>query len=287
MATTFTNQASLSYNGVTVLSNVASGVMEGILSISKAAAAQSYANGERITYVVTLINSGTADITGLTVTDDLGAYPFGTGTVQPLTYAGGSALYYINGVQQAAPVPSTADGLSFTNISVPAGGSTTLVYAADVNEYAPLDTGSLLTNTVTADSPDVTAVSAEEQLPVAAAAQLSMVKTISPVPVAENGEITYTVTVENTGNTAVTADDDAVISDTFSPALSGIAVTLDGSPLTPTTDYTYDETSAQFATVPGVLTVPAATYEQNPDTGAITVTPGTAELVITGSLISG
>lgn len=287
MATTFTNQASLSYNGVTVLSNVASGVMEGILSISKTAAAESYADGERITYVVTLINSGTADITGLTVTDDLGAYPFGTGTVQPLTYVTGSLLYYINGVLQTDPVTEKADGLTITGITVPAGGSTTLVYAADVNEYAQLDTGSVLTNTVTADNADVTAVSAEEQLPVADEAQLSMVKTISPVPVAENGEITYTVTVENRGNTAVTADDDAVISDTFSPALSSIAVTLDSAPLTPTTDYTYDEASAQFATMPGILTVPAATYEQDPDTGVVTVTPGTAELVITGTLISG
>lgn len=287
MATTFTNQATLSYNGVTVLSNVASGVMEGILSISKAAAAQSYASGERITYVVTLINSGTTDITGLTVTDDLGAYPFGTGTVQPLTYAAGSLLYYFNGVQQATPTVSTADGLSISGVAVPAGGSTTLVYAADVNEFAPLDTGSLLTNTATADSPDVTAVSAEEQLPVADTAQLSVVKTISPNPVNENGEVTYTITVENTGNTAVEAADNAVISDEFSPALGNIAVTLDGAPLTPTTDYTYDETAAQFATVPGVITVPAATYEQDTVTGAWTVTPGTATLVITGTLISG
>ena len=285
MATTFTNQASLSYNGGTVLSNVASGVMEELFTVSKAAAAESYGSGERIAYAVTIINNGTADATNLTVTDDLGAYDFDQSTVQPLTYVDGSVLYYINGVLQPTPSVSTSDGLSITGISVPAGGNATIIYAADVNEYAPLDTGSVLTNTVTADSTAKAAVSAQEQLPVSDEAQLSVIKSISPVPVTENGAVTYTIRVENSGNTAVTAADNAVISDEFTPALSGISVTLNGTALASPTDYTYDEATALFSTVAGVLTVPAATYEQDPATGAWIVTPGTAELVITGTLM--
>ena len=39
----------------------------------------------------------------------------------------------------------------------------------------------------------------------------------------------------------------------------------------------------QFATVPGVITVPAATYTQNAQ-GAWTVTPGTATLTVSGTI---
>ena len=44
------------------------------------------------------------------------------------------------------------------------------------------------------------------------------------------------------------------------------------------TGYTYDEATGQFATVPGVITVPAATFTQGAD-GAYTRTPGLATLV--------
>jgi len=53
--------------------------------------------------------------------------------------------------------------------------------------------------------------------------------------------------------------------------------------LTPGTDYTYDETTGAFATVPGVITVPAATFTQNPD-GTFNTTPGTSSLVVTGTV---
>lgn len=39
--------------------------------------------------------------TGITVTDNLGAYPFGGNTLVPLTYIAGTAKYYVNGVVQA------------------------------------------------------------------------------------------------------------------------------------------------------------------------------------------
>jgi hypothetical protein len=37
-------------------------------------------------------------------------------------------------------------------------------------------------------------------------------------------------------------------------------------------------------TVPGQITVPAATYTQDPITGAYTVNPGVATLVVTGTI---
>ena len=50
------------------------------------------------------------------------------------------------------------------------------------------------------------------------------------------------------------------------------------------TGYTYDEATGQFATVPGIITVPAATYTQDPVTGEYTTTPGLATLTVTGTI---
>lgn len=73
----FTNVATLSYGGNQVSSNVVTGEIREVLTVSKTAVPAAYAVGDTITYVIYLINSGTAALTGLTVTDDLGGYAFG------------------------------------------------------------------------------------------------------------------------------------------------------------------------------------------------------------------
>ena len=42
--------------------------------------------------------------------------------------------------------------------------------------------------------------------------------------------------------------------------------------------------TGQFATVPGVITVPAAAFTQNAATGAYAVTPGTVTLTVSGTV---
>ena len=284
MATTFTNQAELSYNGVRTLSNIAVGMLEGVLSVTKNAVDQDYSAGDALTYVVSIVNNSGAAVTALTVTDDLGAYPFGTGTVQPLDYVAGSIQYYSNGALQAAPAVSTASGLVISGITVPANGSVMLVYDAVVNAYAPLETDASITNTVTVDGAGVNAVTAEESVAAISGAQLSVVKSVSPIPVSENGELTYTFQLLNSGNTAVLADDGAIVSDTFSPLLSNISVALDSAALTAVTDYTYNPTTGEFATSNGVIAIPAATYTQDPATGEWSSTPGSATLTVTGTV---
>lgn len=284
MATIFTNQATLNYNGSTVRSNVAVGAIEGVLSVAKNALTDEYTVGDTITYVVSLINNSETTVTGLTVTDDLGAYIFNTGTVQPLTYVDGTVQYYLDGVLQADPAVTATNGLVINGISVPDGGNTVIVYSATVNEYAPLDTDSAVVNTVTVTGTGVCDATDAETVSAVNTALLSMVKSVTPVPVAENGELTYTFQLQNSGNTAVTDADNAVVSDTFDPILNNISVTLDGTPLTAGADYTYNETTGVFETLPGVLTIPAATFTQDATSGAWTVTPGSATLVVSGTV---
>ena len=48
--------------------------------------------------------------------------------------------------------------------------------------------------------------------------------------------------------------------------------------------YSYDETTGVFATTAGAITVPAATYTQNAQTGEWTIVPGTSTLVVSGTV---
>ncbi len=81
---TFTNRATLSYGGRTVDSNTVTGTFLQTLSITKTALSNTYTAGDTVTYAVTLINAGTAPLTGLTLTDNLGAFDFNGTTLYPL-----------------------------------------------------------------------------------------------------------------------------------------------------------------------------------------------------------
>ena len=101
---TFTNQATLTYNGQTTTSNVTVGELTETLTAAKTAVVPTYGTDGRVTYILSLVNSGTAPLTGLTITDDLGGYAFNAGTVYPLSYTAGSVRYYQNGVLAAMPL---------------------------------------------------------------------------------------------------------------------------------------------------------------------------------------
>ena len=101
--------------------------------------------------------------------------------------------------------------------------------------------------------------------------------------VTENGQITYTFVISNTGNTEAAATDNVVVTDTFDPLLRNIAVTYNGTAWTEGTNYTYNAATGVFTTQAGQITVPAASFSQNAD-GTFAVTPGTATLVITGTV---
>ncbi len=282
---TFTNQATLSYNNTTTTSNIVTGELIEVLSATKNALDREYSFGDTVTYAISIINSGTTAFNNLTVTDDLGAYTTGTTTVTPLTYVDGTANYYVNGILQATPVVTDTDPLTITGINVPAGGNAIVLYEARVNDFAPLAAASTITNTATISGAGLsTPITDEETITVADTAQLSITKSLSPGTVAENGQLTYTFVIQNTGNTAATAADNVTVTDQFDPILENITVTLNGAVLTEGTQYTYNEATGLFQTIAGAITVPAATYTQDPVTGQFNITPGNAVLTVTGTV---
>ena len=281
---TFTNRATLSYSGGSVDSNTVTGEILEALTVQKNAVMDEYTAMDDVTYVIVLRNTGAVALTNLTITDDLGAYIQGTETRYPLAYTVGSMNYYVNGALQPAPAVTAGPPMVIQGISVPAGGTVMLIYEASVTRYAPLGAAATITNTATVTGNGVTApLTAAETISTEDRADLTISKSVCPAIVTENGQLTYTFVIENTGNTPAAARDNVVVTDTFDPRLTGVNVTFNGTTWTENVNYTYNPTTGEFATVAGQITVPAAVYTQQAD-GTWTITPGASTLVVTGQV---
>lgn len=281
---TFFNQATLSYNGNVTNSNITTGELLEVLSATKTSVLDNYSRGSVVTYVINIVNSGTTAYTALTINDNLGEYTFTTSTIVPLSYVDGSVKYYINGVAQASPTVTAGPSLIISGITVPAGGVATIIYAAEVNEYAPLNSGASITNTATISGGGAADITVTDTISSISEANLTISKSVCPVTVTENGQLTYTFVIQNSGNTAADIADNAVVTDTFDPILSGLSVTFNGTSWNAPTNYTYNETTGVFTTVAGQITVPAATYTQDSTTGTWITEPGVSVLTITGTI---
>jgi len=282
---TFTNRAILSYNGGIVNSNVVSGEILGRITVSKTAIGDGYSVGEPVTYIVSIINTGETVLNGITLTDDLGAYQLDGQTVVPLDYVDGSAVYYVGGIGQGSPAVEAGPPLVISGISLPAGGNALIVYQAVPNGFASPAADGNITNNVTADADGLcTPAEASNDLAVRTGAELDINKAIEPAVVVENGTLTYTLTVINCGNNDAVATDDVVITDVFDPVLTDITVRYNGVIWTEGVNYTYDEQTGEFATLPGQVTVPAATATRDPETGLWSTEPGVSVITVSGTL---
>ncbi len=282
---TFQNQATLSYNGLSTTSNIAYGELLEELSATKAAVYDRYEAGDTVSYVISLVNAGTTDVTDVTINDNLGQYAFGETDLVPLDYVPGTVRYYQNGVLQPTPAVVAGPPMQVSGLTVPAGGNAMIVYEAAVNNFAPLDPTGSVVNTASVSGTgiaaplDVTATIYPDARP-----QLTISKSISPTTVTENGQITYTFVIQNSGNVATDAGDNVIVRDTFNPILDPITVTIDGVGRNAGNDYTYTTANGEFATDPAAIIVPAATYTQDPQTGEWTTIPGTTTLTVTGTV---
>lgn len=284
----FFNQATLIYDGSSTTSNITEGQLLIGISGTKTAASADYVKGDGITYVISVINSGAIAESNITVTDDLGTFTPAavTNSVTPLEYIDGSVKLYINGIQADAPTVALGTGtVSFSGIDLPAGANALLIYEARVNEYAPLSLGSTITNTVSiTGGARVDTVTDSATVPVREWTSLTIAKAISPAVINDNGEITYTFIIQNTGNAPAVATDNVIVTDTFNPALGNLSVALDGEELALGTGYTYDEATGAFATVGGAIPVPAASFVTDSTTGVVSVIPGVVVLTVSGTV---
>ncbi len=281
----FTNQAQLSYNDTVVNSNITVGEIIESLTVTKTSIGTTYENGSEPVYIISIINTDDEAVTGVTVSDDLGAYTPGTVTFYPLEYEAGSVRLFTNGVLGPAPAVAVGPPLVFSGITIPANGNVIIIYRSTLTDAAPLGLDGEITNTVTVTADELTfPVTASTTITTSNSPRLAITKSMDPTRVSDGDRLTYTFTIENFGNSPATIDYNVTVRDTFLPILYDITVTYNGTTWTTPANYRYSETTGVFATVPGQITVPAATFTQDPATGIVAVTPGVSTLVVTGTV---
>lgn len=285
---TITNQATVTYSyggtNAAASSNVAVTTLTEPITASKTALGSTYTAGDEITYILSVTNGSAGAVSDITVSDNLGTYALGTNNVTPLRYTG-PAYLYINGVFNSELTPtSTANAISFALPSVPAGANAMVIYRATVENTAPLASGSALTNTATFASASLGEnLTQSNTVTVADYARLNIVKSMSPNPVTGGSQLTYTFTIYNYGNDDAT---DVVLTDAFSPAPTGISVSVNGTAVA-ASDYTYTGGTLTLPAAAGTsyeITVPAATFTTDAATGVVTVTPGITTIEVTGTI---
>ena len=204
MAQIITNQASLQYQygdtNATVLSNIATAVLEQPLSVEKTSLRDEYRAGDTPTFVLRIVNSGNAALNNVTVRDDLGTFPVGGGSVTPYAFLP-NAILFIDGVNNGPLTPTGGeDGIVFTIPTLPADTTALIVYEVALTEGAPVAAGDSITNTVTATADGLTDSARDSFTAVAAEyADVTITKTMTP-SVVDGGRIVYTFDIENRGN---------------------------------------------------------------------------------------
>lgn len=280
------NQAQISFHYGThtgsAISNIASTNLEGPLTASKNALESVYHRDEQLTYIITMANTAATALSNIVIVDDLGTTPLGSINITPLDYIG-PAMLYINGefISTLSPTVAT-ESVTFTVTTLPAHSNAMIIYAAKVNDQAPLAVGSLIINKSTLTADGLTdPVNAVKVLVVDAYADVDIIKTMSPNPVIDGSLLTYAFTMYNYGNTLAS---NVVLSDTFNPAPESIStVSVNGTPVTPP-DYSFvgGDFTLPASASPYSLTIPAATFTRDPVTGIVTVSPGTTTVEVSG-----
>ena len=285
---TIENFATVSYTsgGITEtkVSNVAEISIESAVGFTKTSLGNVYTDNSLLTYILTITNSSGSAISGSTITDNLGTYVFGTTELTPLEYVS-PAVLLINGqdVSSQLTVDSSVEGnLIFTIPTIPAGATANIIYKAQTNDFAPLAVDSTITNVSTFESNSECAdTSASATVSVANAANVSIIKQMCPNPVVCGDTVTYTIRIYNYGNTAA---ENVVLTDQFNPTPANITVSRDGTILLGT-DYEYVNGTLTIPATGGTpVTIPPATFAQDPVTGVVSVTPSVIEYTITGTI---
>ena len=269
----------------TKVSNLAEIGLESAVILTKNTLGNTYTENSTLTYIITVTNTSSSAINDITVSDNLGSFDFGAQELTPLTYTP-PALLLINGQDSSAQLTvdaSSASDVIFSFPTLASGATANIIYKVTINEFAPLEVGSFITNTATLESSsDCADATASATVNVSEGANVSVFKQMCPNPVVCGDIVTYTIRIFNYGNIAA---ENVELTDSFNPAPTNITVVRNGVVLAATEyDYQNGTLSVPAPNDPNTITVPPATFSRDVTTGEVTVTPGMVEYVITGTI---
>lgn len=217
MATILNNSATLTYNsgtdtGTAVSNVVSTNLLDSFsLAVQKFTANDSWRPGENITYLVTVTNTGTQPLNAVEITDDSG------GAGELLSYVENSARLIRNGeVVQVTPTDTSPLTIPLAEV-LQSGESITVLYVSQVSA-AVGDAVQEITNTVQALARrGAEGVVVESELdsvtiPREDFAQIDITKSVDKAVISSGDTLTYTFTIENSGNIPAT---NVVITDTL------------------------------------------------------------------------
>ena len=277
MATILNNAATLTYNSGASTSSAASNVVATSLldsysiTSAKYSANDSFRPGENITYLVTVTNTGTEPVFAVQITDDLGS-----GTPAPLSYVADSALV-IDGGAVTQVVPTSVSPLVIVLPDALASGeSVNVLYVAQVSSVIA-DSVQAITNTVQTSARQGSAAGEVIDAEPASVtinredyAQINITKSVDKAVVASGDTLTYTFTIENSGNIEAT---NVVITDTLPAEFTITAISSETNGVVTVygaTDYTVSADNTLVLPVgTATITVPPRTDAGN---GITTVT---------------
>ncbi len=279
MATILENQANISYlyDGVTsalaATSNTATTTLADACSVSvtKTPLNAEARNGDNVSYIVRVENTGSTALTGVTLSDNLGA-----GT---LVYAPASLRVYVNSTPVAVTPTTTVGTLAFTLPgNLQPGDIIIAVYNARVNF-----TGDTSVNTVTVTGTGLNQAAcqvsetATSTINAESYADLTIYKTSSAENINSGDTLSYTFTILNSGNIPAT---NVVLTDDLPSefTINSVSATTNGvtTAYLPT-EYTVD-------TLTNTITLPNATGTEITVPAAMAEGPGVTTVVITGTV---
>lgn len=223
-----TNSASLTFNNERTASSneVDTEVRESqSVAIVKDALLTNYVPGEPVGYVITVTNTGTGNLTDITVSDNLGSET----TAKLLSYVDNSIVARQGATALSPSVTRTADSLVISNLGTLAAGQSITIALSLLPSAAQAEE---ITNTATvkATTPLATTVTASDTATITPAQQeLVTLLKAAPSTVASGGVLPYTLIAQNEGTVAA---ENIVFTDTLPTGytVTGIELTVNGQP---------------------------------------------------------